>query len=304
MTLAQERDVWTEYQHATGEERARLEDELVREHWKLSHMVAHKYSRQGKDYDEIHSHAVLGLLKAVRGFQSGKGYKFSTYAVTAMHNQIRMAHRDNKRNIVAYESLDQTVFDGGSETLEAFLEDKDIPTSDEPLIIGDFRDAIIKAVGKMSENEKTVFTMRIANDITQADVAKAIGVSQAAISRIDKRARLKIHRELVEQKLIPDEQMKNKIGAFPAEIIKLAEDNGIPYDTFKQRVRRGMTMEEAATKPITTFFEEARKFIVEGINKGMTSRQIRDNFFPDRSFHTIQTYTRNVRKQLKEEGLL
>ncbi len=46
---------------------------------------------------------------------------------------------------------------------------------------------------------------------------------------------------------------------YSPEIIKLAESNGISYKTFKQRVNRGMSWDEAATKPIMTKQEIARE---------------------------------------------
>lgn len=49
------------------------------------------------------------------------------------------------------------------------------------------------------------------------------------------------------------ENMVNKRRRFPKHILKLAEKNNVPYDTFRARVNKlGMTFEEAATMPVMT----------------------------------------------------
>lgn len=39
---------------------------------------------------------------------------------------------------------------------------------------------------------------------------------------------------------------------YPIEFVKMAEDSGIPVDTFRKRVKRGWDMQEAATRPVMT----------------------------------------------------
>jgi uncharacterized protein YjcR len=44
----------------------------------------------------------------------------------------------------------------------------------------------------------------------------------------------------------------DKSRVYPKEIIELMKKNGIPYDTFRYRVRAGWSLEDAATRPIMT----------------------------------------------------
>jgi hypothetical protein len=43
-----------------------------------------------------------------------------------------------------------------------------------------------------------------------------------------------------------------KSRKYPKEIIELAKKNGIPYDTFRNRVRAGWSLIDAATRPVMT----------------------------------------------------
>jgi hypothetical protein len=43
-----------------------------------------------------------------------------------------------------------------------------------------------------------------------------------------------------------------KSRVYPKEIIELAKQNGIPYDTFRNRVRAGWSLLDAATRPVMT----------------------------------------------------
>lgn len=48
---------------------------------------------------------------------------------------------------------------------------------------------------------------------------------------------------------------REKGRVYPKEILELAKQNGINYDTFRGRVKHGWTMEEAAMKPTMTWRE-------------------------------------------------
>lgn len=60
----------------------------------LVHLCANKFRSRGIEYDELYSAGCVGLLKAVRAFDAGRGVKFSTYAVPVILGEIKRLFRD------------------------------------------------------------------------------------------------------------------------------------------------------------------------------------------------------------------
>lgn len=53
-------------------------------------------------------------------------------------------------------------------------------------------------------------------------------------------------------------KIANDRRIYPKDMIELAEKNGIKYQTFVARVRNGMDIYEAATKPLTSYSENGK----------------------------------------------
>lgn len=60
----------------------------------LVHLCANKFRGKGIEYDELYSAGCIGLLKAVKAFDTGRGVKFSTYAVPVILGEIKRLFRD------------------------------------------------------------------------------------------------------------------------------------------------------------------------------------------------------------------
>ena len=56
--------------------------------------------------------------------------------------------------------------------------------------------AISQAIGKLSERERRILSLRFYNGRTQTEVSDEIGISQAQVSRLEKSALEKIKHEL------------------------------------------------------------------------------------------------------------
>ncbi len=60
----------------------------------LVHTCARRFDRRGVEYDDLFQAGCMGLVKAVDGFDEGRGLKFSTYAVPVILGEIRRLFRD------------------------------------------------------------------------------------------------------------------------------------------------------------------------------------------------------------------
>ena len=55
----------------------------------LVHLCANKFRGRGIEYDDLYSAGCIGLMKAVRAFDTGRGVRFSTYAVPVILGEIK-----------------------------------------------------------------------------------------------------------------------------------------------------------------------------------------------------------------------
>lgn len=85
------------YAMANGSNNA--EDQLVKHNLRLVLKVAHKFIDKDLDITDIIQEGNIGLLKAIRKFDVSRGYKFSTYAIYWIRQNIGRAIIDKSRNI-------------------------------------------------------------------------------------------------------------------------------------------------------------------------------------------------------------
>jgi RNA polymerase sporulation-specific sigma factor len=69
-------------------------EKIISENLGLVHSLANKFRNRGIEYDDLYSAGCLGLVKAVDGFDSGLGFKFSTYAVPVILGEIKRLFRE------------------------------------------------------------------------------------------------------------------------------------------------------------------------------------------------------------------
>jgi RNA polymerase sigma-B factor len=72
---------------------------LVERFLPLARSLASRYVRHGEPFDDIFQVACLGLVKAVDGFEVGRGRAFSSYAVPTIVGEIKRHYRDRTWSI-------------------------------------------------------------------------------------------------------------------------------------------------------------------------------------------------------------
>jgi RNA polymerase sporulation-specific sigma factor len=69
-------------------------ERFTEENLGLVHMCARKFAGKGFDYDDLYGTGCIGLIKAIDGFDTEFGTKFSTYAVPLILGEIKRMFRD------------------------------------------------------------------------------------------------------------------------------------------------------------------------------------------------------------------
>lgn len=70
-------------------------DKIVEHNLKLVLKVTYRFKNSGYDLQDLFQIGVIGLIKAVKGFDLNRGVKFSTYAVSRIIGEIRLHLRDD-----------------------------------------------------------------------------------------------------------------------------------------------------------------------------------------------------------------
>lgn len=165
-------------------------------------LVAHivkKYYGTGADPDDLVSIGTIGLIKAVNTFNYEKNIKLSSYASRCIENEILMYFRSTRKNsldISMNEEIDHDS-DGNALTLSDVLaaedciaEELDIKIKSEKLPL------YIKEC--LTPREALIIRLRYGlngkNPLTQRDVADMLKISRSYVSRIEKKALLKLRK--------------------------------------------------------------------------------------------------------------
>ncbi|KAB8163808.1 SigB/SigF/SigG family RNA polymerase sigma factor [Streptomyces sp. 3MP-14] len=78
-----------------GEERDRLCRDVTAAWLPMAERLARGYRGRGESAEDLSQVAALGLVKAVRGFDPGRGHAFESYAVPTIVGEIRRHFRDH-----------------------------------------------------------------------------------------------------------------------------------------------------------------------------------------------------------------
>lgn len=70
-------------------------DEFINENTGLVRSVALRFTGRGVDYEDLCQIGHIGMLKAARNFDTGRGFAFSTYAVPLIIGEIKRFLRDD-----------------------------------------------------------------------------------------------------------------------------------------------------------------------------------------------------------------
>lgn len=78
-----------------GELPAQTEARLLQQHARLVTTLAGRFLASGQEFDDLYQVGMMGLLRAIRNFDSERGVCFSTYAVPVILGEIRRFLRDD-----------------------------------------------------------------------------------------------------------------------------------------------------------------------------------------------------------------
>lgn len=189
-----------------AEGNAHSRNTLIEHNLRLVAHIVKKFDNTGEDLEDLISIGTIGLIKAIESFQTGKGTKLATFAARCIENEILMHLRSLKktRKDVSLHDPIGTDKEGNEITLIDILgtEADDIVDKVQLKIE---KSKIYRNLDILDEREKEVVIGRFGleaggEERTQREIARELGISRSYVSRIEKRALMKLYHEFYKQK--------------------------------------------------------------------------------------------------------
>ncbi|MBR3891734.1 MAG: RNA polymerase sporulation sigma factor SigK [Bacilli bacterium] len=169
---------------------------LIEHNLRLVMHIAKKYVGNNEREDDLFSIGTIGLIKAIDSYSIEKDVKLATYAAKCIENEILMHIRSNKKNYQVM-SLSDTISED-KDGIELSLVDilaSDDETLDDKLTRKNRLYKLIDNLCILDEKEKEIINLRYGitgKEYTQKEIAKKFKISRSYVSRIEKRALIKL----------------------------------------------------------------------------------------------------------------
>jgi RNA polymerase sigma-70 factor, ECF subfamily len=161
--------------------------ELISPYERSVYVAAHSVLQNEADAEEVAQEAFLKAFANLKSFRMES--KFSTWLIQIAINEARMKRRKDRKSL--YESIDQPATDEeGDYFPRDFADWREIPS--EALQRSELRRGLQKAMQSLAPKYREVFIMRDVQNLSIADTAQALEISEAAVKTRLLRARLQM----------------------------------------------------------------------------------------------------------------
>ena len=173
---------------------------LIEHNLRLVAHIVKKFENTGEDTEDLISIGTIGLIKAIESYSSGKGTKLATYAARCIENEILMHLRvikKTKKDVSLHDPIGQDK-EGNEISLLDILKSESEDVIDTIQLNMEL-EKVKQYIDVLDDREKEVIVGRFGLDLkkekTQREIAKELGISRSYVSRIEKRALMKMFHE-------------------------------------------------------------------------------------------------------------
>lgn len=178
-----------------GDEGAK--NKVIEHNLRLVAHVVKKYHTDGNEQDDLISIGTIGLIKAVNGYSPRKETKFATYASRCIENEILMYFRSLKKSnqdVYISEPIDTDSEGNSLSIMDIVADERDI---DDEIELKLKSEKLYKYIAEcLTPRERMILKLRYGlcstAPLTQREVADKLKISRSYVSRIEKKAILKL----------------------------------------------------------------------------------------------------------------
>ena len=184
---------------------------LIEHNLRLVAHIVKKYSNTGKEVDDLISIGTIGLIKAISTYNLEKKTRLATYAARCIENEILMTIRASRKTRGEVSLQDPIGVDkeGNEITLIDILGSDSDSVTDQVELKLQTKKLYKKMQSVLKKREQIVLEMRygLTNGKcrTQREIAQLLGISRSYVSRIEKRAIMKLAREMNPDSILTDD---------------------------------------------------------------------------------------------------
>lgn len=173
---------------------------LIEHNLRLVAHIVKKFENTGEDTEDLISIGTIGLIKAIESYSQEKGTKLATYAARCIENEILMYLRTlkkSRKDVSLHDPIGQDK-EGNEITLIDVLQE-DNEDIVETIQLKMEKKKIYEFIHILDERERQVIIARFGlgrkKEKTQREIARELNISRSYVSRIEKRALLKLFHE-------------------------------------------------------------------------------------------------------------
>ena len=186
-----------------GDKTARAK--LIEHNLRLVAHIVKKYETKDNITDDLISIGTVGLIKGIDSFKNDKNIKLTTYCAKCIQNEILMFFRNNKKHINDVSLNDSIGYDKDGNEINLI---DVIKSNDEDILVTlhnkEMVDTLIKYLNILNKREKEIIIKRYGlfnnDELTQKEISEKLNISRSYVSRIEKRALLKIYKKFLKEK--------------------------------------------------------------------------------------------------------
>ncbi|WP_281888842.1 RNA polymerase sporulation sigma factor SigK [Paenibacillus sp. YYML68] len=179
---------------------------LIEHNLRLVAHIVKKFDNTGEDLEDLISIGTIGLIKAIESFSPDKGTKLATFAARCIENEILMHLRSlkkTKKDVSLHDPIGTDKEGNEISLIDILGTDADDVVDKVQLKIE--KSKIYKNLDILDEREREVVVGRFGleaggEERTQREIAKELGISRSYVSRIEKRALMKLYHEFYKAK--------------------------------------------------------------------------------------------------------
>ena len=161
--------------------------QLIQPYERAVFLAANSILQNEADAEDVAQEAFLKALRHLPGFR--RESKFSTWLIQIAINESRMRLRKDRKHL--YDSIDEGNEDNDGDYIPTdFADWREIPS--EALQRKELKSALQRALDSLSPKYREVFMLRDVQELSIADTAAALGITEASVKTRLLRARLQM----------------------------------------------------------------------------------------------------------------
>ncbi len=184
-------------QKGNSDEAAAAREILIERNLRLVAHIAKKYQNADEDMEDLISIGTIGLIKAISSFDAGKG-KLSTYASRCIDNELLMLLRSKKKSrgeVSLFEPIG-TDKEGNEINLLDIIEHEQEDITEQMELYENTKKLVKLLDEVLNDREREIIYLRYGlltgKEVTQREIGELLHISRSYVSRIEKRALLKL----------------------------------------------------------------------------------------------------------------